>query len=132
LALGGREDVLYLVRLGDGPLVQRFTVRTAVGTEVDRWVGSPAVTSVAELCRLLDQQPDAWVVADEGRLDASWGYRGAAAAVLRGATIRVYDAAGGAFVARPAPPADWSPAAREACGVGVRAPDAEARPWSSL
>jgi hypothetical protein len=132
LALGGREDLLYLVRLGDGPLVQRYTVRTAVGTEVDRWVGSPAVTSVAELCRLLEQQPDAWVVADEGRLDVAWGYRGAAAAVLRGATVRVLDADGRAFVARPALPADWSPAAREACGLGVRVPDAEARPWSSL
>jgi hypothetical protein len=115
LALGEREDLLYLVRLGDASVVQPYTVRTGAGTEVDRWVGSPAVTSVANLCHLLQDRPDAWVVADEFRLDASWGYRGAAATVLRGATVRVLDADGGAFVARPALPADWSPAARETC-----------------
>jgi hypothetical protein len=132
LALGSREDIRYLVRLGDGVLVQPYTVQTAAGTEVDRWVGSAAVASIADLCRLLEQQPEAWVVADELRLDASWGYRGAAATILRGATVRVHDAAGGAFVARAAPPADWSPAAQETCGLTIRAPDAEARLWSSL
>jgi hypothetical protein len=115
LALGGQADVRYLVRLGDGSLVQSYTVRTAAGMEVDRWIGSPAVTSIADLCRLLIQHPDAWVVADDGRLDAEWGYRGDAAVVLRGATVRVVDAPGGAFVARAAPTADWSSAAREVC-----------------
>ena len=123
LALGGREDLLYLVRLGDGPLVQRYTVRTLVGTEVDRWVGSPVVASVAALCRFLEQQPEAWIVADEGRFDAEWGYRGAAATVLRGATLRVLDADGGAFVARPALPADWSTTARDACQSTLNATD---------
>lgn len=115
LALGGREDLHYLVRLGDGSLVQRYTVRTAAGTDVDRWVGSPAVSAVADLCHLLTARPDAWVVTDDGRLNAEWGYRGAAAAVLRGATVRVLDAVGGAFVARAAPATDWAPEAREFC-----------------
>lgn len=119
LALGSQADVRYLVRLGDGTMVQPYTVRTAAGTDVDRWVGSPAVTSVADLCHLLTERPDAWVVADDGRLDAEWGYRGDAATVLRGATVRVLDAAGGAFVARAAPAADWSPAAREVCQPAV-------------
>jgi hypothetical protein len=118
LALSSREDIRYLVRLGDGVLVQPYTVQTAAGAEVDRWVGSPAIASVADLCHLLEQHPEAWVVADERRLDAEWGYRGAAAAVLRGATGRVLDAAGGAFVARPTAPANWSPAARDACQTG--------------
>jgi hypothetical protein len=131
LALGGREDLVYLVRLGDAPGVQPYTVRTVAGTEVDRWVGSPAITSVANLCHLLQDRPDAWVVADEFRLDAEWGYRGAAATVLRGATVRVLDADGGAFVARPALPADWSPAARDACQSAVPATDAGAEPKSS-
>jgi len=121
LALGGRDDLRYLDRLGDGSLVQRYTVRTAAGTEVDRWVGSPAVTSIADLCHLLTQQPDAWVVADDGRLNAEWGYRGDAEAVLRGATSRVLDAVGGAFVARAAPPVDWSPEARDVCQSEVGA-----------
>ncbi len=131
LSLGSREDLLYLVRLGDGPLVQRYTVQTAAGTEVDRWVGSPAVSSIADLCRLLTYRPDAWVVADEFRLDAEWGYRGAAATVLRGAMVRVYDAAGGAFVTRPARPADWWPDARDVCRSEIHAEDAGAEPGSS-
>jgi hypothetical protein len=124
LPLGGREDLLFLVRLGDGSSVQSYTVRTAAGTEVDRWVGSPVVASVADLCRLLESEPETWVVTDEGRLDAPWGYRGAAAAVLRGAMVRVFDADGGAFVARPAPLDDWSPTARDACQATVRSNDA--------
>ena len=115
LALGAREDLRYLVRLSDGSLLQSYTVRTAAGAEIDRWVGSPAVASLADLCRLLEQQPESWVIADEVRLDAPWGYHGTAAAVVRGATVRVYDAGGGAFVARPAPMANWSPAARDEC-----------------
>lgn len=131
LALGGGADLRYLVRLGDGSLVQRYTVRTAAGTDVDRWVGSPAVTSVADLCHLLMERSDAWVVVDDGRLDADWGYRGDAATVLRGTTVRVLDAVGGAFVARAAPAAEWSSAAMEVCHSAAATTDAGPAPEAS-
>jgi hypothetical protein len=76
LALGGDDELVFLAGSELTKRVQRYTRLAADGRTVDYWVGVDAITSTAELCRLLIARPDAWLILDEARLRNDQVYGG--------------------------------------------------------
>lgn len=115
LALDGRDGVRFLAGPEGHNRVKRYTRSDGRGDRIDYWIGAPAVTSTAELCGLIRDHPDSWLVVDRLRLQMPWAYVGPFADVLTGATREVHTATGGALVLRPLPPPAWSSRANGIC-----------------
>lgn len=103
LGLGDDAGVRFLAVPEDRPRAQRYTRRTADGRLIDYWIGAPSITSPAQLCEVFHRQPGAWVVVDEVRLDAPWGYQGVMADAVRATTRPVFAGPGEVLVLRPKP-----------------------------
>lgn len=101
LTLGSADDLLFLAGPEERPRAQRYTRRTGDGRLIDYWVGATSIVSPGQLCRTLREHPDAWLVVDRHRLGAGWAYAGPMADAIDAATVRAFEAPGGALVLRP-------------------------------
>jgi hypothetical protein len=95
-----RDDLVYLAGGEDQPGTRRYTRLAPDGDLVDYWVGVHAIVTTGELRRLLEANPGAWVVLDEGHLTAELAYGGEVEQVLTQMTVVEYRAQGGALVLR--------------------------------
>ena len=93
-------DLVYLAGGEDQPGARRYTRLAPDGELVDYWVGVHAIVTTEELRRLLEANPGAWVVLDEGHLSAEWAYGGEIEQVLTRMTVVEFRAQGGALVLR--------------------------------
>jgi len=123
LALDGATNLYYLVgRLQVG----WYTHALPDGSIVDFWIGAPAVIGARNLCGLLYQHPDSWIVVDKARLNANWGFSGSMNTIIWGAGAVQFTGAQSIYAIKMKPESEWTPAARIACQTALQiAPPAD-------
>ncbi len=115
LALGGREDLVFLAGHEESARTRRYTRLAPDGRFLDYWTGTDSIVTTAGLCAELTSSPGSWIVVDEHRLKQTWAYAGPMATVIRGATTEKFRDGSGALVLRSRPSASWSDGARRVC-----------------
>jgi hypothetical protein len=125
LALGGDEELVFLAGSELTERVRRYTRLTADGRTVDYWVGVDAITSTAQLCQVLLNRPDAWLILDEERLREDWAYGGEMEETILRMTELVAIAPGGVLVYRRFVPPPGSALESPTCGGHTTLPDVE-------
>jgi hypothetical protein len=116
LALGSRDDLIFVSSPLERDRAQRYTRLTANGTYVDYWTGARSIVSTGQLCQALLTSPTLWMLVDGARLSADWAYKGDMAMVIDGLTyIRYYDFDSGAMVRRLKPSPSRDPMAERIC-----------------
>ncbi len=103
LALGSRDDLIFISSPLDRKRAQRYTRLTANGEYVDYWTGVHSIVSTGQLCYALLTSPSLWLIVDGSRLEADWAYQGEMAQVITGLTYIRYWTPSGAMVRRLAP-----------------------------
>jgi hypothetical protein len=115
LALGSRDDLIFVSSPLDRERAQRYSRLTSDGRYVDYWTGVRSIVSTGQLCQALLTSPDLWMLVDGARLNADWAYLGDMATVINGLTyIRYYDMSG-AMVRRLAPVPSRDSVAEKLC-----------------
>lgn len=115
LALGNRDDLVFVSSPLDRERAQRYSRLTSDGRYVDYWTGVRSIVSTGQLCQALLTSPDLWMLVDGARLNADWAYLGDMATVINGLTyIRYYDMSG-AMVRRLAPVPSRDSVAEKLC-----------------
>ncbi len=126
LALGGRDDLVFLAGQEEGSRTRRYTQLAPDGRHLDYWTGTDSIVTTAGLCAELASHPRGWVVVDEHRLKQTWAYAGPMATVIRGATSETFRDGSGALVLRTLPLASWTDDATRVCGLpAATEPDSE-------
>ena len=116
LALGSRDDLIFVSSPLERDRAQRYTRMTSDGRYLDYWTGVRSIVSTGQLCQALLTSPKLWMLVDGARLSADWAYEGEMAQVIDGLTyIRFYDFDSGAMVRRLAPGPSRDPAAERIC-----------------
>src|SRR5262249_49436287 len=119
LALGSRNDLIFISSPLDRARAQRYSRLTSDGRYVDYWVGVRSIVSTGQLCQALLSSPNLWMLVDGSRLSADWAYLGDMATVINGLTyIRFYDTSG-AMVRRLAPAPSRDPIAEKLCAKAM-------------
>jgi hypothetical protein len=119
LAMGSRDDIIFLPSPIDRERAQRYTRILDDGRYVDYWTGSDSVVNVAGLCNTLLTTPDIWILLDDGRLNADWAYEGPMSDVIRGMTYIQYSTDAGAQVRRVSPLPARDAAAESICSAAM-------------
>ncbi len=117
LALGGRDDLVFLAGQEESSRTRRYTQLAPDGRYLDYWTGTDSIVTTAGLCAELGSHPDGWVVVDKHRLKKTWAYAGPMATVIRGATTETFRDGSGALVLRTLPSASWTNDATRVCGL---------------
>lgn len=116
LALGSRDDLIFVSSPLERERAQRYTRLTSNGEYVDYWTGVRSIVSTGQLCQALMTSPTLWMLVDGARLSADWAYLGEMADVIDGLTyIRYYDLDSGAMVRRLKPSPSRDPEAERIC-----------------
>jgi hypothetical protein len=119
LALGSRDDLIFISSPLDRARAQRYSRLTSDGRYVDYWTGVRSIVSTGQLCQALLSSPDLWMLVDGARLNADWAYLGDMATVINGLTyIRYYDRSG-AMVRRLSPVPSRDPIAEKLCAQAM-------------
>lgn len=119
LALGSRDDLIFVSSPLDRERAQRYSRLTSDGHYVDYWTGVRSIVSTGQLCQALLTSPDLWFLVDGARLNADWAYLGEMATVINGLTyIRFYDMSG-AMVRRLAPAPSRDSIAEKLCAKAM-------------
>jgi hypothetical protein len=119
LALGSRDDLIFVSSPLDRERAQRYSRLTSDGRYVDYWTGVRSIVSTGQLCQALLTSPNLWFLVDGARLNADWAYLGDMATVINGLTyIRYYDLSG-AMVRRLAPVPSRDPLAEKLCAKAM-------------
>jgi hypothetical protein len=120
LALGSRDDLIFVSSPLDRPRAQRYTRLTSDGRYVDYWTGVRSIVSTGQLCQAILNSPNLWMLVDGARLNADWAYLGDMAIVINGLTyVRYYDVTSGAMVRRLAPVPSRDPVAEKLCATAM-------------
>jgi len=121
LALGSRDDLIFVSSPLDRERAQRYARLTSDGRYVDYWTGVRSIVSTGQLCQALLTSPNLWFLVDGARLNAGWAYLGDMATVINGLTyIRFYDVSG-AMVRRLSPVPSRDPIAEKRCAQAMAA-----------
>ena len=115
LALGSRDDLIFISSPLDRKRAQRYTRLTASGEYVDYWLGVRSIVSTGQLCYAMLTSPALWLIVDGSRLQADWAYQGEMAQVITGLTYIRYWTPSGAMVLRLAPIPARDPKAEDLC-----------------
>ena len=89
LALGSKEDLVFVSGKLDDPLASIYALRTSDGGYVDYWIGAPSIVTTGQLCNALLAPEPYWLIVDGFRLGRSWAYEGEMAEVMVGLTRKV-------------------------------------------
>jgi hypothetical protein len=98
-----RDDLYFLAGSEGWTRAERYTRWDEDGRLIDYWIGADSIVSTAKLEAILERNPDAWVIADEGRLEDDWTNRSAIEEVIRTEMFPAYQSEGGAVVYRTKP-----------------------------
>jgi hypothetical protein len=121
LALGSRDDLIFVSSPLDRERAQRYARLTSDGRYLDYWTGVRSIVSTGQLCQALLTSPNLWFLVDGARLNADWAYLGDMATVINGLTyIRFYDVSG-AMVRRLSPVPSRDPIAEKLCAKAMAA-----------
>jgi len=109
-----RGDVVFLAGSEGFTRAERYTRIANDGRLIDYWIGADSIVATASLHQILESHPNAWVIADEGRLGGDWINEASIKDVLLDTTFPAYLSDGGAVVFRTLPAQETSTAAGEA------------------
>jgi hypothetical protein len=98
-----RDDLYFLAGSQGWTRAERYTRWDDEGRLIDYWIGADSIVSTTRLDAILEEHPDAWVIADEGRLEDDWTSKSAIENVIRAEMYPVYQSEGGAVVYRTKP-----------------------------
>jgi hypothetical protein len=130
VALGTTDGVYFLAGQTGAARSTRYSYVRPDGSVLDFWLGVPALSGSPDLCRVIYQSPGGWILIDQSRLNASWGFRGNMATIIEGATEIKFYGANDTYAMQVKHEADWSPRAKSLCdsALGILPPpDASAR-----
>jgi hypothetical protein len=119
LALGNRDDLIFISSPLDRERAQRYSRLTSDGRYVDYWTGVRSIVSTGQLCQALLSSPNLWLLVDGARLNADWAYLGDMATVINGLTYMRYYDMSGAMVRRLAPVPSRDPIAEKLCAKAM-------------
>ncbi|MGH2559197.1 MAG: glycosyltransferase family 39 protein, partial [Thermomicrobiales bacterium] len=125
LVFDSTEDLIFLPGPYDGSRVKNYTRDVGDHQYIDYWAGVPAIVSVDQLCQALIDNPRAWLIVDQQRLNASWAYAGDMANVIRGLTYVRHIGPGGVEVRGVAPRPSRDAGAERTCRDAAKLPP----PW---
>ncbi len=108
-----RGDVVFLAGSEGFTRAERYTRLTNEGRLIDYWIGADSIVATHSLHQILESHPDAWVIADEGRLGGDWINEASIKDVLLDTTFPAYRSDGGAVVFRTLPAQGQSAAASD-------------------
>jgi hypothetical protein len=82
------EEQMYFLAGPDGRnRTERYSRIMEDGRRGDYWLGTPPISSIDALCRVLDAHAgNAWIIVDSARLEAPWAYKGEMADVINGSS----------------------------------------------
>ncbi len=98
-----RDDVYFLAGSEGFTRADRYTRWSADGRLIDYWVGAQSIVSTRTLSSILEEYPNAWVIADDGRLDSDWISGTLVERVLRDTMFPAFRSEGGAVVYHSTP-----------------------------
>lgn len=98
-----RDDVYFLAGSEGWTRADRYTRWASDGRLIDYWIGADSIVSTRSLDALLEEHPNAWVIADDGRLDSDWISGGLIERVIRDEMFPVFRSEGGAVVYQTKP-----------------------------
>jgi hypothetical protein len=130
VTMGTTDDVYFLAGQTGAARSIRYSYLQPDGSVLDFWLGVPALSGSPDLCRVIYQNPGGWILIDQSRLDAGWGFRGNMATIIKGATDIKFTGANDTYAMQVKHEADWSPSAQSLCdsALGILPPpDATAR-----
>lgn len=127
LTLGSTENVYFLAGQTGADRSTRYSYLRPDGSVVDFWLGVPALSGSRDLCSILYQSPGGWILVDQSRLNASWGFKGNMATIMLGSTVVPFYGSNKTYAMQIKHEADWSPSAQALCesALGVAPPPAE-------
>lgn len=82
---------------------KRYVRIDAEGQSVDYWIGVPSVYLMNDICNMVMNNPNAWIIIDSARLLSPNFMGGQWATVITGMTYQRYSDASGMMVLRPVP-----------------------------
>lgn len=98
-----RDDVYFLAGSEGWTRADRYTRWAEDGRLIDYWIGADSIVSTRTLADILDDHPNAWIIADNGRLDHDWVNEEAITRVIRETMYPAHRSEGGAVVYRTTP-----------------------------
>lgn len=98
-----RGDVHFLAGSEGWTRADRYTRWSEDGRLIDYWIGVDSIVSTRTLADILKEHPNAWVIADDGRLDHDWVNEEAINEVIRDSMFPAHISDGGAVVYRTTP-----------------------------
>jgi hypothetical protein len=121
LALGSKEDLVFVSGKLDDPLAKIYALRTSEGGYVDYWIGAPTIVTTGQLCTALLSPEPYWLIVDGFRLGRDWAYEGEMAEVMVGLTRKVDPnwPTGIAMVRKRAPDSRIDPAVLAICSEAL-------------
>ena len=119
LLLDDRDALRFLPGDESSQRSQRYAQQSESESQVDYWIGMPAITSVEELCQVLADHPRSWLVAHQRWLERPRIANGPMMDLLRGSSTEEFSEAGGT-VFRVGPHERWSDRAMRACESGAQ------------
>lgn len=120
VALGSTDGIEYLAGNPNGRRSDRYLYPGPNGTQVDFWLGVPAVQGAGPLCMALRATPGAWILADGVRLNSPIDFKGSYATVISGSSVVKFRGVGASYAMQVKPYDDWSPAARATCNSALQ------------
>jgi hypothetical protein len=120
VALGSTDDVKYLAGNPNGRRSDRYLYPGPNGTQVDFWLGVPAVQGAGSLCMALRATPGSWILADGVRLNSPIDFKGSYATVISGSSVVKFRGVGASYAMQVRPYDEWSPAARATCNSALQ------------
>jgi hypothetical protein len=98
-----RDDLYFLAGSEGWTRAERYTRWSDDGRLIDYWIGADSIVSMRTLDDILEHHPDAWVVADVGRLRDDWTDASSIREYLSIEMYPAYASEGGAVVFRLKP-----------------------------
>ena len=98
-----RGDVYFLAGSAGWTRAERYTRWASDGRLIDYWIGADSIVSTYTLDQMLDDFPNAWVIADRSRLENDWTAPLSIERVIRESMFPVFASDGGAVVYRTLP-----------------------------
>jgi hypothetical protein len=124
VTLGTTDNVYFLAGQTGAARSTRYSYIRPDGSVLDFWLGVPALSGSPDLCRVIYQNPGGWILVDQSRLNASWGFRGNMATIIVGATDVKFYGANNTYAMQIKHEANWSPQAQSLCdsALGILPP----------
>jgi hypothetical protein len=120
LVLGSDEGLNFISGSPYSSRTNRYVRVNAVGESVDYWIGVPSVYLMNDLCNMIIQNPNAWIITDAVRLLNPSFLGGEWALMITGMTYIRHSEESGIMILRPIPAPGRSSEAVSICNQAAK------------